>query len=270
MRPAVLVALLVAACDRTPARAPADAGRPPPPPPPQPIDAMGVDAAPRIAWVDPARCVTPCAREPALVELDGGHRVDASVVEPLGRLIAAAKDAGYTLRVESAYRSYDEQVEVFRTTKQVGRAARPGHSEHQLGTAVDLDLPTKGAIAWLAAHATDFGFVVSYPPGKHRVTGYRPEPWHVRYVGDELAATLKASGGTLEELLRSRPELGAAGTCADCPSALSRAPCGDVPVEGRCAGDVLEWCYDGALAAVHCGTLHARCGELDGQRDCVP
>lgn len=144
---------------------------------------------PRIAWVDPARCALPCTFEPALVRIDddgklvpdGEHQVDASVVEPLGRLLAAAAAAGYPVHVESGFRSYDEQAEVFRTTKQIGRAARPGHSEHQLGTAIDLDLATRGAYTWLAKHATDHGFVVSYPPDKHRTTGYRPENWHVRF-----------------------------------------------------------------------------------------
>lgn len=270
MRGIVLVIVLLAACDRAPRATPTRDARPPP------IDAAVPDAPPprpRVAWLNPARCASPCAFEPpTLVELDGGHRVTPEVVEPLGRLIAAAGAAGHRLRVESAYRSYDEQAELFRTTKQVGRAARPGHSEHQLGTAVDLDLPTKHAIAWLAEHALAHGFVVSYPPDKHRITGYRPEPWHVRYLGDELAAELRRAGGTLEELLRARPELGAGGTCGDCPSDASRVACDDVTAAGRCTGDVLEWCYDGALAAVHCGALRARCGAdaATGHHDCVP
>jgi D-alanyl-D-alanine carboxypeptidase len=280
MRSIVLATVLLVACRRAPQHQPADAGivaRAPP------IDAAPPDALPppRVAWVNPARCVSPCTFDPGatLVRLNpdgavdaaGAFRVDPTVVEPLGRLIAAAGTAGYRLHVESAYRSYDEQAEVFRTTKQVGRAARPGPSEHQLGTALDLDLPTKGAIAWLRKHATDFGFVLSYPPDKHRVTGYRPEPWHVRFVGDELAAELAREGWTLEELLRARPGLGGSGACDDCPAATSRAPCDAVPATGRCDGDVLQWCYDGALTAIHCGTLHKRCGPSGdaGQLDCI-
>jgi zinc D-Ala-D-Ala carboxypeptidase len=277
----VVVALLVG-CDRGRPGGATDAARDARP---RPIDAAAPDAPPprpRLAWVNPARCASPCTFDPAatLVRIDrdgqlaatGAHGVAPAVVAPLGQLIAAAGAAGHRLRVESAYRSYDEQTELFRTTRQVGRAARPGHSEHQLGTAIDLDLPTKHAVAWLAEHALDHGFVVSYPPGKHRITGYRPEPWHVRYVGDDLAAQLRRAGGTLEELLRARPELGVSGACDDCPSDASRAACGAVTAAGRCAGDVLEWCYDGALAAVHCGALRARCGASadTGQHDCVP
>jgi D-alanyl-D-alanine carboxypeptidase len=281
MRPVLLAVLLILGCGRAPPSARSDAAvevRA------RPVDAAVPDAAPpppRIAWVNPARCATPCAFDPGetLVRIDGdgalapdgAHRVDPSVVEPLGRLIAAARAAGYRLRVESAYRSYEEQVEVFRTTKQVGRAARPGHSEHELGTAVDLDLPTKKAIAWLAEHATDHGFVVSYPPDKHRITGYRPEPWHVRFVGDDVAAELRREGWTLEELLRARPERGLAGACDDCPSDLSRSTCGEVTPIGRCEGDVLQWCYDGALAAVDCRALRGRCGRREdtGALDCL-
>lgn len=277
MRLVVAAALLLVACDRAPAPAAEDARV-------RPLDAAPPDAAPpppRIAWVDPARCVSPCTLEPHTLvrideggrpELDGEHRVDVSVVAPLGRLLAAAAAAGHRLRVESGYRSYDEQAAIFETTKQVGRAARPGHSEHQLGTAVDLDLPTKKAIAWLAEHAADHGFVVSYPPGKHRITGYRPEPWHVRFVGDEVAAELRRTGSTLEELLRARPSLGRAGACDDCPAETSRAPCDGVTAAGRCDGDVLRWCYEGALAAIDCRALRGRCGRAPGgdEHDCVP
>ena len=89
------------------------------------------------------------------------------------------------MRINSAFRSYREQARVFRTMKERGRAARPGHSEHQLGTAIDLKLPTTAAIDWLGEHAFEYGFALSYPPGKQRLTGYRPEPWHMRFVGDD-------------------------------------------------------------------------------------
>jgi D-alanyl-D-alanine carboxypeptidase len=280
MRRWLLAALLLLGCGRDdPRRAAAIDGAPPRPP----ADAAPPDAPPGpppIAWVNPARCAVPCTFDPgpALVRIDddgklapaGAHRVDASVVEPLGRLLAAAAAAGYQVRVESAFRSYEEQAELFRTTRQIGRAARPGHSEHQLGTAIDLDLPTKHAVAWLAAHATDHGFVVSYPPDKHRITGYRPENWHVRHVGAELAAELARSGATLEELLQAHPERGRSSDCGDCPVEASRAPCDGLGAGGRCRGDVLEWCYDGTVAVVHCGAMHRSCKPTgDGDRhDC--
>ncbi len=244
------------------------------------------DAAPeppheRLQWVNPSRCVTPCTYDPqaSLVRVDkhgvpdpaGTHSVDRSLAEPLRALVTAAHAAGHKIRIESAYRSYDDQMRVFRQIKQVGRAARPGHSEHQLGTAVDFRMPTTAAIDWLAEHAPDHGFVLSYPKGKQRVTGYRPEPWHVRFVGPQLADELRRSGLTLEELFRTRPDLGASGSCDDCPQTASRAVCGDIDAAGRCDGTVLTWCYDDALASVDCAAFKQRCGRVRSSdvRDCV-
>src|SRR4029078_13709388 len=95
-------------------------------------------------------------------------------------------------------------------------------------------------------------FALRYPPGKQRVTGYRPETWPVRFVGRALAAELHDHSWTLEELFRARPALGRSGSCDDCPAAVSRAPCGRVTVAGACQGTVFTLCYDGALAAVDC------------------
>jgi hypothetical protein len=232
--------------------------------------------APRLAWVNPARCLAACAADPdqPLRRLDerghphprGKHRVAEAATEPLTHLLAAARDAGFNIRISSAFRSYREQARLFRSIKERGRAARPGHSEHQLGTAIDLRLPTTNAIDWLAEHAFEHGFALSYPPGKQRITGYRPEPWHVRFVGRELAAELHQRGWTLEELFRARPELGASGDCADCPAAVSRARCAAVTAAGDCHGSVLTWCYDGALAAVDCTVSNQTCDRgADGQ-----
>ena len=143
--------------------------------------------------------------------------VRALVYGDLARLRAAALAAGHRLDVVSAYRSYEEQARTFDYWTRVGgyeqalrTSARPGHSEHQLGTAIDFgdgtaapweyaDWAQTPAGAWLASHATDFGFVMSYPKGRTAVTCYSYEPWHYRYVGTELAKTLVASGLSLRE-----------------------------------------------------------------------
>jgi hypothetical protein len=230
----------------------------------------------RLAWVSPSRCLVACASDPGvaiLLRLDdrgglsprGKHRVASTAVAPLAELLAAARGAGFNLRISSAFRSYRDQTRMFRAIKERGRAARPGHSEHQLGTAIDLRLPTTTAIDWLAEHAFEHGFALSYPPGKQRLTGYRPEPWHVRYVGRDLAAELHQRGWTLEEMFRARPDLGESGDCADCPAALSRARCAAVTAMGDCRGSVLTWCYDGSLAAVDCAVSKQTCvGQTDG------
>jgi hypothetical protein len=194
----------------------------------------------------------------------GRYFVDRAVQEPLQSLVTDAQKAGHKIRIESAYRSYDDQMRVFRETKQVGRAARPGHSEHQLGTAIDFRMPTTAAIDWLAEHAPEHGFVLSYPNGKQRITGYRPEPWHVRFVGQQLADELRGNGEILEELFRTRPELGESGNCDDCPQPASRSLCGHIDAAGSCDGSVLLWCYDDALASVDCGASKQRCGRAKG------
>jgi D-alanyl-D-alanine carboxypeptidase len=244
--------------------------------------APGTPASGHLAWVNPARCVSSCAFDPGAAlrrvndhgELDarGHHRLDVTALTALRELLADARAAGHALRIASAYRSYDEQVRVFRSMKEKGRAARPGHSEHQLGTTIDLRLPTTRAIEWLAAHAAEHGFVLSYPPRMQRITGYRPEPWHVRFVGREIAAEVPA-GGTLEELFRRRPVLAESGDCADCPAAASRTTCGRITAEGVCSGTVLSWCFDGALATVDCATFDSACGSGTGSGgvpDCIP
>ena len=235
-----------------------------------------------LPWVNPARCLPRCAADPEVpltrlddtghATRDGKQRVAASAVEPLQALLAGARAAGFRLRISSAFRSYREQARLFRKIKEQGRAARPGHSEHQLGTTIDLRLPSTKAILWLADHAFEHGFALSYPPGRQRVTGYRPEPWHVRYVGPELARRLHDEGVTLEEMFRSHPELGLSGDCADCPDALSRARCGALKPAGICRGVVLAWCYDGVANAVDCSLSHEVCRPASdtGDAACAP
>lgn len=113
---------------------------------------------------------------------------------------AAAKADGVTLIFSSAYRSYSYQAQVYaRHVREMGQAAadrvsaRPGHSQHQLGTVVDFGsidnsfAETKAGL-WMAANAGRFGFSLSYPRGAEGLTGYDWESWHYRYVGKEAAA----------------------------------------------------------------------------------
>jgi D-alanyl-D-alanine carboxypeptidase len=261
---------------------------PPPAAPPAPAPPGVPEPAPQVAaeslpWVNPARCLPVCDQTPPdLVRVDasaepdpkGEFQVSAAVQAPLQALIAAGRAAGHkSLRISSAFRSYAEQARVFRTTKEVGRAARPGHSEHQLGTAVDLRLSTMATAAWLAEHGPPLGFAISYPDRKQRLTGYRPEPWHVRFIGVPLATEMARQGWAMEELFRARPQLGASGDCADCPSATSRKPCGPISEAGVCRGQILSWCYVGSLATVDCALSHQTCRPAgDGQpfADCTP
>jgi D-alanyl-D-alanine carboxypeptidase len=157
-----------------------------------------------------------------------GVQLRREAAEALVPLLYEAGRAGRRLFALSGYRSYDEQSRVLRDEiARYGRAvaeqqvAPPGHSEHQLGLAVDItsevdpyDLReafgTEPEGRWLAANAPRFGFLVSYPQGKEAVTGYRYEPWHIRYTGVPLAQSVAASGLTLTEFL---PRQNLAGPC---------------------------------------------------------
>jgi D-alanyl-D-alanine carboxypeptidase len=108
--------------------------------------------------------------------------------------LAARKDGAY-LVASSSYRSYEYQVQVYeRNVRLMGQAAadresaRPGRSQHQLGTVVDFgsitdDYAQTTAGRWLAGNAAEFGWSLSFPDGYEAVTGYRWECWHYRYVG---------------------------------------------------------------------------------------
>jgi zinc D-Ala-D-Ala carboxypeptidase len=135
----------------------------------------------------------------------GDGSVRAVVVLDLEALGYAARKAGVELSVESAYRSYDAQRRTFDSLVDAyGRefalesAARPGHSEHQLGTTLDF----AGYDEWLAENAWRFGFVQSYPADRSPArTCYKPESWHYRYFGRDRAAAIHASGLSPREWL---------------------------------------------------------------------
>ena len=141
-----------------------------------------------------------------------GGSVRREVIGDLRALRSAARAAGIPIGIVSAYRGASAQAWTFAQGVRVGgyaRAirtnARPGHSEHQLGTAIDFAIP--GAPrpwyyadwghsrtgAWLRANAWRFGLVLSYPPGQSARSCYSYEPWHYRWVGGELARQIHAS-----------------------------------------------------------------------------
>jgi D-alanyl-D-alanine carboxypeptidase len=148
--------------------------------------------------------------------LNGGFRVSRVMLDDLTSMAEAARDDDAAFAVQSGYRSYAYQARTFqgwvdRSSEREARqvSARPGHSEHQLGTGLDLrsaddptppweldDFAATTAGAWLAEHAWEHGFVMSYPRGKRGESCYAYEPWHYRYVGREVAAAIHDSGLT--------------------------------------------------------------------------
>jgi D-alanyl-D-alanine carboxypeptidase len=136
---------------------------------------------------------------------------------------AMNKDGKGVLVIQSAYRSYTEQTAVH--NREVGRfglkagealAARPGYSEHQTGLAMDVSARGQGcrirvcfgqtkAGYWLAHNAYKYGFIVRYPNNSTATTGYQYEPWHLRFVGVELATEMKTKKVKVLELFFKLP-----------------------------------------------------------------
>lgn len=126
----------------------------------------------------------------------------------LENLFNAAEDEGIYLYAVSGYRSYYYQASIYNPYS--GYSAPPGASEHQLGLAMDVNTSYYGSSLvtdfaytpegiWVSENAHKYGFVIRYMSGKEDITGYNYEPWHIRYLGTDLATELYNKGITLEE-----------------------------------------------------------------------
>lgn len=140
--------------------------------------------------------------------------MEKKAADSLEDLVTTAKKENIILIGSSAYRSYKSQLRILKEEtdkKGVDYAdkyvAKPGQSEHQSGLAIDVtnrvrcfDKTSKEA-QWLANNAYKFGFILRYPDGKEDITGYNYEPWHIRYVGKDIAKEIYMKNITLEEYL---------------------------------------------------------------------
>jgi D-alanyl-D-alanine carboxypeptidase len=152
--------------------------------------------------------------------LNSGYRIRRIVVADLQAMVDAAAADGVRLAVLSSFRSYAQQIDTFQYWVNLSgykaallASARPGHSEHQLGTTIDFrsvngpspfgvaDWATTTAGAWMRDNAWRFGWVMSYPKGTQAVSCYEYEPWHYRYFGRDAASAIHASGLTAREWL---------------------------------------------------------------------
>jgi D-alanyl-D-alanine carboxypeptidase len=140
----------------------------------------------------------------------------AEAAAAVTKLVDEAGKQGLVLHTLSGYRSYATQVTVYNNeVSSYGQAtadtesARPGYSEHQSGWSVDMGgggcgiedcFGNTAEGKWLAANAYQYGFIIRYPADKVAVTGYRYEPWHIRYIGADLSKEMHDKGvETLEE-----------------------------------------------------------------------
>lgn len=156
---------------------------------------------------------------PTVLENPEVKQLREEAATSLKEMFAEAEESGYYLHARSGYRSHDTQVQLFNNyaeehgeEKANTYSAKPGHSEHQTGLVMDvtsesvnLELEesfgeTEEGI-WLSKHAHEFGFIIRYPENQEEITGYIYEPWHIRYLGVDVATVVYESGLTYEEYL---------------------------------------------------------------------
>ena len=158
----------------------------------------------------------------------GDQRLDKRIQSAVSELLAAG--SAYNIRVVSGFRDqahqarlYNNEVQKWVNTgmsqadaqiKAATIVKQPGHSEHNLGLAMDLggsgnekleeDFEETEAFRWLIAHCAEYGFILRFPKDGEDQTGVTYEPWHYRDVGKEAAKEIMERGITLEEYLAEK------------------------------------------------------------------
>jgi LAS superfamily LD-carboxypeptidase LdcB len=151
--------------------------------------------------------------------VNGTHRMRRTAAGYAENLFQDARRSGHTLIATSGFRSYATQrathnhwISVLGLTQARRVSARPGHSEHQLGLALDISTPRLGGALsasfsstsegrWLRNNAHRYGFIIRYPRNREADTGFAYEPWHIRFVGVDAATEIFNRGLILEEFL---------------------------------------------------------------------
>ena len=148
-------------------------------------------------------------------EVEDGYVIDARVKDALQEMLADCREAGYSPRLISTFRTRETQQYLYDHTANKADTAVPGHSEHECGLAADIidagslgwadpliaDQEDMPAQKWLMEHCQDYGFILRYPKDKEDITEIIYEPWHYRYVGKEHASIIQKNGICLEEYL---------------------------------------------------------------------
>jgi len=148
---------------------------------------------------------------------NGKNMLRKEAADALEKMFNDASEEGISLYGVSGYRSYARQKQIYeknvrlRGSKSTNKvSASPGHSEHQTGLAIDISSKSLGDNLtkefantpegkWVAKNCYQYGFIVRYPKGAEKITGYSYEPWHIRYVGTELSEYIYNEDITLEE-----------------------------------------------------------------------
>ena len=154
--------------------------------------------------------------ETEVVTISDWRLISVDCYDAITKMMDDCIAAGNKCYVSSGYRTYNDQAfllservkdymedeglsQKYAYAKALKEVALPGHSEHHLGLAADIN--GKGAHAWLAEHCWEYGFILRYTAEKEHITGIIDEPWHFRYVGTKVSMDMKDSGLCLEEYL---------------------------------------------------------------------
>lgn len=168
----------------------------------------------RVLVINKSYGVGPSYYPANMITVPGGEQLVEDVYSAFSDMQNAAAAEGLNLYIPSGYRTYETQNRLYTNyCAQDGKeaadtySARPGHSEHHSGLCFDLNsiddsFAYTAEGKWVAENCHKYGFVIRYPKSKEDKTGYKYEPWHLRYLGIEFATYLYENDLCLEEYLR--------------------------------------------------------------------
>lgn len=144
---------------------------------------------------------------------------DSEAIKYFKKMSVDAKVLNLTIKTMSAYRTYEYQKNLYEKYLNEDEvsvvdtySARAGHSEHQTGLAFDIynvkksynEFGSTDEYIWIKDNAYRYGFILRYQKNKEYITGYKFEPWHIRYVGLDVAKEIYENDLTLEEYLLNK------------------------------------------------------------------
>ena len=193
---------------------------------PEKLDLKKKDDGDVLVLVNKLHAVSKNYKPTNMVSINGkyttnqGLEMKADAYKAFKKMRKAARADGKYFKICSAYRSYETQKYLYKNyLSTMGkelrniRSAAPGRSEHHTGYAIDItcksmgwtlsqDFASTSEGKWIKKHCAEYGFIIRYPKGKTDITGYDYEPWHLRYVGVDVAKEITKKGITLEEYLK--------------------------------------------------------------------
>lgn len=193
---------------------------------PDKLDLLKKDNGDVLVLVNKLHAVSKYYEPTDMVAINGSYTTNQGLemkedaYKAFKKMRKAARADGIYFKICSAYRTYETQKWLYKNyLNTMGRelrdirSAAPGRSEHHTGYAIDLVTKSTGWTLtqdfaktdegkWIKKNCAKYGYIIRYPKGKTDITGYDYEPWHLRYVGVDVAKEITKQGITLEEYLK--------------------------------------------------------------------